>query len=203
MIRVGICDDELIVLDYLRQALEQADGFAVAATVADGESALDVDAPVDVWLIDIRMPGMDGLETARRIKARPAPPAVLLLTSLSTVTLSEAVAAGVNGFLHKDLPVGALVASIRAALAGVFVNSPESVATLRETTRTPAPASVVTDGMDREILRLVMEGFGYHEIAEALEISESTVKKRVGAMARRVGVHSRPRLMGIAVDWII
>jgi len=190
MIRVGICDDELIVLDYLRQALEQADGFAVAATVADGESALDVDAPVDVWLIDIRMPGMDGLETARRIKARPAPPAVLLLTSLSTVTLSEAVAAGVNGFLHKDLPVGALV-------------SPESVATLRETTRTPAPASAVTDGMDREILRLVMEGFGYHEIAEALEISESTVKKRVGAMARRVGVHSRPRLMGIAVDWII
>lgn len=201
MINIAICDDEAVVRSYLEQTLDHVDGITVVAAVADGPAALEVTAPVDVWLMDIRMPRLDGLETTRRLKARPHPPKVVLLTSLSTATLAEAVGVGVDGMLDKDLPVASLVASVQAVLGGVFVNSPRAVARLREVTVAPVPDGIVTDDKDVEILRLVRQGHGYPEIAEATGVSESTVKKRVGAMARRAGVRSRPRLMGVAANW--
>lgn len=204
MIRVGICDDEPHARAYLTQALDKSDDLQVVASASDGREALAVAAEVDVWLMDIRMPGMGGLEATRRLKARPNPPTVVLLTSLSTVSLADALAAGVNGFLHKDQPVASLAAAVAAAHAGIFVNSDQAL----ETIARPGPVAVehipegvVTDATDLSILRQIVRGLGYEEIAASLELSVATVKRRVGAIAKRAGVRSRPRLTAEALRW--
>lgn len=76
MIAAAICDDEPVVRGYLEQVLKHAEGISVVAAVANGAEALGVTASVDVWLMDIRMPKLDGLETTKRLKARPHPPKV-------------------------------------------------------------------------------------------------------------------------------
>ena len=123
MISVGICDDDPLVLSYLAATLARVDDIAVVHQCAGGHEALAA-PPVDLWLMDIRMPGISGVETCRALTSRPDPPRVLLLTSLSTTSLTEAVGAGACGFLYKDTPAKALAAAIRAADAGIFVHSP-------------------------------------------------------------------------------
>ncbi|QXT63012.1 response regulator transcription factor [Tessaracoccus palaemonis] len=203
MIDVAICDDDELSRSYLERSLGQCAGITVVATASNGAEALGVAVPVDVWLMDIRMPRMGGLEAARQFKTRPRPPAVVLLTSFSSVTLAEAVAAGANGLLQKDEPVVALAAAAAAAHAGLFVNSSGSLSTFAGAPSQvlPVPDGVLGDPTDRAILHLVVRGVGYGEIADTLGVSAVTVKRRVGVMARRAGVRSRPRLMSVASLW--
>lgn len=202
MINVGICDDDPLVLSYLAATLARVDDIAVVHQCAGGHEALAA-PPVDLWLMDIRMPGISGVETCRALTSRPDPPRVLLLTSLSTTSLTEAVDAGACGFLYKDTPAKALAAAIRTADAGIFVHSPDAARglTTRVTSREPAPDGVLRDAVDHELIRAINAGRSYDEMAGALGMSVSGVKKRVGILMKRAGVSSRPQLMAQSVSW--
>lgn len=195
MITVGICDDDPLVLSYLAATLDRLDDVEVAFQCGSGQQALAA-GPVDIWLMDIRMPGMSGVEACRILTSRPEPPRVLLLTSLSTTTLADALDSGASGYLYKDTPARALAAAIRSAAAGIFVHSPDAARTRRASMATDiTPDGLVRDAVDQAILRRIHAGAGYDEIAEALDMSVSGVKKRVSALMKRAGVTSRPRLM--------
>ncbi|MHA6513856.1 response regulator transcription factor [Tessaracoccus sp. Z1128] len=202
MISVGICDDDALVLSYLASTLARVDDIAVVHQCAGGHEALAA-SQVDLWLMDVRMPGMSGVEACRALTSRPDPPRVLLLTSLSSTTLTEALGAGASGFLYKDTPAKALVAAILTAHAGIFVHSPDAARplTTRVTSREPAPDGVLRDAVDHELIRAINAGRSYHQMAEALGMSVSGVKKRVGTLMRRAGVNSRPQLMAQSVSW--
>ncbi|WP_353080994.1 response regulator transcription factor [Tessaracoccus lapidicaptus] len=202
MITVGICDDDALVLSYLTSTLSRVDDIAVVHQCAGGREALAA-SPVDIWLMDIRMPGISGVQACRSLTSRPNPPRVLLLTSLSTTTLPEAIAAGASGFLYKDTPGKALAAAIRTAHSGIFVHSPDAARALttRVTSREPAPDGVLRDAVDHELIRAINAGRSYDQMAEALGMSVSGVKKRVGILMKRAGVTSRPQLMAQSASW--
>lgn len=199
MISVGICDDDPLVLSYLSATLDRLDDIEVAIECGGAHQALAADR-VDVWLMDIRMPGISGVEACHMLTSRPDPPQVLLLTSLSTTTLKEALDAGASGYLYKDTPARALAAAIRTAHAGIFVHSPDAARTHTGARNRVHSEGLIRDSVDHDILTRVHAGAPYEQIARELKMSVSGVKKRVGAIMKRAGVSSRPQLMARTAD---
>lgn len=197
MIRVGVCDDDPLVLRLVVDVIGRADDLVVVAACRSGDEAIAVDDPVDVWLMDRLMPGMTGIEACRVLTAGTDPPSVLILTASTSETLSEAYRAGASGYLFKDEQPERLHTAVRAAAAGYQVQSPQAAVIIPRTRDATRPGGEVPDltAGERRIVAEVMTGRTYAQIAARVGLSESGVKKRIAALMKRLDVTSRPQLM--------
>jgi DNA-binding NarL/FixJ family response regulator len=195
-VRVVLADDHTLVRAGVRRILEAEPGFEVVAEVADGESALAAVARTspDVLVLDLSMPGMDGLEVLRRTRERYPELRVLVLTMHAEAEYaSRAVEAGADGYLLKDSAVQDLVAGIRTVMSGGAYYSPDIQRALRDVVRGGAAAASLLDVLterEREVMVLVAEGLATKEIAARLGISARTVDTHRANLMRKLNVRS-------------
>ena len=192
MIRLLLADDHPVVRAGLRALLAAEADFAVVAEAGAAEEAVTVAArePVDVVLMDLQFGGsMQGVEATRRLRALPAPPAVLILTNYDTdADILGAIEAGASGYLLKDTPPAEILAAVRAAAAGQSALAPAVVTRLMS--RVAAPAQQLT-AREAEVLALAAEGRSNKEIGRALFLSEATVKSHMARIFSKLDVASR------------
>jgi DNA-binding NarL/FixJ family response regulator len=206
VIRVALVDDQAIVRAGVARILSPEDGFEVVAECADGVEAL-AELPslsLDVVLMDIRMPRMDGIEATRSLGDVP----VLVLTTFGEDdVLWGALEAGASGFVLKDSSAEDLIAAARAvAGGGAWFDQAVAPRVLAQYRRLVAPAAReiarIDDLTDREhdVLRLMARGATNAEIAGELFVAEATVKTHVGSIFMKLGVRDRPAAIVFAYD---
>ena len=191
-IRVLLVDDHAIVREGLRALLEEEGGFAVAGEAADGERAVAAarELAPDVVLMDLLMPGVDGLEALRRIRAADPEARVLVLTSAQDDrAVREAIDAGAVGFLFKDVSRRDLVRAVRDAAAGRPTLHPEAQRVLMKRPER-SPLDELTP-RERSVLELIAQGRSNRQIALRLELTEGTVKGYVSTILDKLGVQDR------------
>jgi DNA-binding NarL/FixJ family response regulator len=206
MIRVLLVDDEELVRSGLRLILSTEPDLDVVAEAADGEQALDLADlhQPDVVMLDIRMPGLDGIEVARRLAASGSPARVVILTTFDNDEyVYGALRAGASGFLLKDAPATQLVSAIRAAAAGDAVLAPSVTRrVVDELGRRQAPVAIqrldVLTDRERDVLTLMAEGCSNAEIGDRLFITEGTVKTHVARILVKLGVRDRLQAVVLA-----
>jgi DNA-binding NarL/FixJ family response regulator len=197
-LRVVIADDQPMMRAGFKAVLEATGSIEVVAeagTGAEAVAAAEAHAP-DVVLMDIRMPGMDGIEATRRLPRHR----VLILTTFGLDEyIIEALRAGASGFLLKDAPTREVVDAVRAVAAGDAVLAPSVTRQLLDQVgrRLPSPVSRDGDGLgeltdrEQEVLRMLALGLSNAEIAEALVVSEPTVKTHVSNLLGKLGLRDR------------
>jgi DNA-binding NarL/FixJ family response regulator len=191
-IRVLIVDDHPVVRDGLRGVIDGQPDMHVVAEAGHGAEALArVDAePVDVVLMDLRMPTMGGVEAIGRLRRAAPSVRVLVLTTFDTDRdVLPAIEAGATGYLLKDTPRDELLRAVRAAHRGEAVLSPAVAGRLMGQVRTPAQDAL--SSRELEVLRLVAAGFTNRESAQKLFISEATVKTHLLHIYAKLGVRDR------------
>lgn len=198
MTRVLIADDEPLVRQGLRLVLEHGGELTVVAEAADGDAAVrEVGRhEVDVALLDIRMPGTDGIEAARRITSGARPVTVVMLTTFSDDALVVgAVRAGASGYLLKSMPPEEIRAAVRDAAAGRTSLAPTLVDRLvhefAEHRVEPSPALQRLTERELDVLRQIAAGLSNQEIGTTLFVSEGTVKTHVASVLRKLGLRDR------------
>ncbi|PWK86404.1 LuxR family two component transcriptional regulator [Lentzea atacamensis] len=198
MIRLVIVDDHPVVRDGLRGMLAAAD-FEVVGEAASGDEAVAVVTATspDVVLMDLRMPGSDGLSAIERLRDHPC--RVLVLTTYDTDRdVLPAIKAGATGYLLKDTPRDDLQRAIRAAYAGEAVLSPAVATRLLGQVR--EPASEPLSARELEVLALVARGSTNRAVAAALFISEATVKTHLLHVYAKLGVSDRAAAVAVAYE---
>ncbi|MGW3288000.1 response regulator [Streptomyces sp. NPDC001002] len=215
-VRVVIVDDEQLVRLALRLVIDGEPDLTVVADAADGNAAITVvdEQRPDVVLMDIRMPGRDGLSTTRELLTRPAPPRVLMLTTFDSDDLVlGALRAGALGFVLKDTPPARILDAVRTVADGNPVLSP--AATARVIAAATGPLSSEARRSSREAARkrlsaltereldtarAIADGLGNPEIAERLRISIATVKAHTGNLFAKLAVENRVQIALLVRD---
>jgi DNA-binding NarL/FixJ family response regulator len=200
VIRVLIVDDHPVVRVGLRGMLEAADDLRIVGEAGSGDEALVLVAAVhpDVVLMDLRMPGTDGVTATARIAEHFPRSRVLVLTTYDTdADILRAIEAGATGYLLKDTPVGALIEAIRAAARGETVLAPPVAARL--VTRMRAPAAEQLTPREVQVLELVARGLSNLEIGRELYIGEATVKTHLLRAFAKLGVNDRTAAVTAAI----
>ncbi|WP_229075916.1 response regulator transcription factor [Actinoplanes sp. DH11] len=209
-IRVLLADDQALIRAGFRMIIDAEPGLEIVGEAADGREAVDLchRSRVDVVLMDIRMPFMDGIEATRRIGAdeRLAGVRVLVLTTFDNDdNVIYALQAGASGFLGKNVAPGDLVNAIRVVARGEALLSPRAtsglisrlVHHLQPPTRTLPELELVT-GREKEILLLVAHGLSNDAIAERLHLSPLTVKTHVNRTMIKLNARDRAQLVVLA-----
>lgn len=205
MISVLLIDDEALVRAGLRMIIETASDMTVTGEAADGSSGLAAAARhrPDVVLMDIRMPGMDGLSATQELRARPRPPAVIVLTTFDADdTVLAALQAGATGYLLKDTPPAELLRGVRLAAAGDSMLSPGVTRRLidRVTAADPAPRRQAAERLrglterERQVLTQIGLGHTNADIAARMYLSEATVKSHVTHLFEKLSAGNRVQL---------
>jgi DNA-binding NarL/FixJ family response regulator len=202
-IRLLIVDDHPIVRDGLRGIFAQDPDFEVVGEAADGAEGVEraLALSPDVVLLDLRMPGVGGVEAIRRLRERAPEVRVLVVTTYdSDADVLPAIEAGATGYLLKDAPREELVRAVRAAHQGQAVLAPTVAQKLLGAVRAPqpAPSALLTD-RELDILRLVAAGTSNKEAAKRLFISEATVKTHLLHLYGKLCV--RDRAAAVAVGY--
>ncbi|MGW1013349.1 response regulator [Streptomyces termitum] len=215
MTTVLIADDQPMQRFGFRMLLESQDDMTVVGEAANGAEAVRQVAAhhPDVVLMDIRMPGLDGIEATRRIVAAGARTRVLIITTFDLDAYAyDGLRAGASGFLVKDAQPEELLAGVRAVAAGDAVVAPSLTRRLLDTYahHLPASASAPVPGEDprlssltnreREILTVIGQGWTNTEICERLHLAESTVKTHVGRILAKTGARDRVQAVILAYD---
>jgi DNA-binding NarL/FixJ family response regulator len=196
-----------------RMILEAQPDMTIAGEAADGAEAVERTAALrpDVVLMDVRMPGTDGIEATRRIVAAGGGARVLILTTFDLDEYAfSALRAGASGFLLKDAPPDDLLSGIRAVAAGDAVVAPSVTRRLLDAyahrlpdERAPATRAARLDPLterEREVLLAVARGLSNAEIAERLVVSEATVKTHVGRILTKLGLRDRIQAVILAYE---
>ncbi|MFI7422255.1 response regulator [Nonomuraea sp. NPDC049684] len=215
-IRVLLVDDQPLLRTGFRLILEAEPDITVVGQAGDGKGAMEQTRALlpDVVLMDIRMPGVDGIEATRRIVREAAPtahvPKVLVLTTFDLDEyIVEALRSGASGFLLKDVPPDELVQAIRVVAAGDAIVAPSVTRRLldRFSKRLPSAYEQATPArLDRlterelEVLRLIAKGMSNAEIAAKLVVSETTVKTHVGNVLTKLGLRDRVQAVVLAYE---
>jgi DNA-binding NarL/FixJ family response regulator len=207
MIRVVTADDQALIRDALRTIVEREPDLEMVGEGVDGDTALAAvrEHRPDVVLMDIRMPGRDGIEATRAVLAEPDPPKVLILTTFDLDEYVHAcLRAGASGFLLKDSQPAAIVAAVRAAHAGDATLSPAVTQRLISSYVTsPAPDAALPVALtEREVdvLRAIARGLSNAEVARELYVGESTVKTHVASILAKLGVRDRLQAVIVAYE---
>jgi DNA-binding NarL/FixJ family response regulator len=203
-IRVLLVDDQALLRKGFRMILEEEPGIEVVGEASGGDEAVSLTAELhpDVVLMDVRMPGMDGIEATSQIARAGSSARVLILTTFDLDEYAFAgLRAGASGFLLKDVPPAGLVAAIQVVARGDAVVSPRITRRLLDTfaqqlpvTSADSDQSTELDTLterEREVLIEVAEGLSNAEIAEHLFVSEATVKSHVGKILTKLGLRDR------------
>lgn len=210
-IRVIIVDDDAIVRSALEAYASASPDIEVLGSFENGAEAVAAAGrlPVDVVLMDIRMPVLDGISAAAEIRAASNRTKILLLTSFDEDDYAlNALRSGASGFLLKDASPRALVDAVRAVHEGNTVVSPEPLGRIlkspdagRPAAPSRRPRSVDLSARELDILRLLCQAHSNAEIAESLYLSESTVKTHVSAIMGKLMVKSRLKAVVRAYEW--
>ena len=211
MIRLVVADDHEVVRSGFAGLLATQPDFAVVGTAADGAEAIRVsgqEAP-DVVLMDIRMPGVDGIEATRQLtRAGTGAPRVLILTTFDLDEyVYDALRAGASGFLLKDVTAERLFDAVRVVAAGDALLAPavtrrliSEFAAMHRPGTPPAPALARLTPRETQVLRLVAEGLSNPEIASRLTITEETVKTHVSRILTKLGLRDRTQAVVTAYE---
>ena len=200
-ISVLIVDDHPVVRRGLRVLLEVAGGIEVAGEAGDGDTALALAAEhtPDVILLDLKLPGMDGIAVLCALKARDSAARVLVLTSATEPALASlALRSGAAGVIYKDVDPDALVRAIRSVHDGHLLLASEAAGTLVRSASPGAGLDALTS-REREVLAELTHGRSNREIARALSIAEKTVKAHVSSVLAKLGVQDRTQAALLAV----
>ena len=205
MTKILIADDHLIIRQGLRLILETEDDFELVGEAADGAEALQrcADLHPDVVLMDLRMPGMDGITAIEKLRQSQPEIAVVILTTFNEDELMlRGIRAGAKGFLLKDTNRAALFDTIRAAARGETLLKPEIMARLLDIASAPAtPTSAFNlTEREKEVLAAVALGERSKEIAVKLSITERTVKAHLASIYQKMGVDSRAGAIAVAAQ---
>jgi DNA-binding NarL/FixJ family response regulator len=210
VIRVLVADDQTLVRAGFRAILEVQDDLEVVGEAEDGDEAVALARELrpDVVLMDIRMPGVDGIEATRRLLRDGDAPRILMLTTFDLDEyVYEAMKAGASGFLLKDAPRDQLVGAVRTVAAGNALLAPALVRRLIEDfVRRPAPGARPPAELDdltereREVLTLIARGLANAEIAARLFLSEATVRTHVTHILAKLGLRDRVQAVVLAYE---
>ncbi|MBA0053079.1 response regulator transcription factor [Streptomyces sp. AJS327] len=215
-IRVMLVDDQALLRTGFRMVVEAQQDMEVVAEAGDGAEALEVlrGQPVDVVLMDVRMPRVDGVEATRRIceggEGGASDPKVLILTTFDLDEYAfSALKAGASGFMLKDVPPGDLLHAIRAVHSGEAVVAPSTTRRLIDRfsmvlpSASPEPPAKELERLtdrEREVLVLVAQGLSNGEIARHLVLSEATVKTHVGRILAKLSLRDRVQAVVLAYE---
>jgi DNA-binding NarL/FixJ family response regulator len=211
MIRVAIADDQTLVRRGFVSLLEDVEDLTVVGEADDGDEAIRLArrARPDVFLMDIRMPGVDGLEATRQIASDPAC-SIVRVVILTTFDLDEhvfaALRAGASGFLTKDVDAEELRDAIRLVADGQALLSPSVTRQVIDAFATSVPEPKQPERLhslterETQVLRLIARGLDNHEIANELIISPLTAKTHVGRILTKLDAHDRAQLVVIAYE---
>ena len=192
--RVLIVDDDTLVLKSLKVLLSQEEGIEVSGVAVDGLHAISAceEKLPDAVLMDIRMPGIDGIEATRRIKARWPDVRVMILTTFQDdEDIHAALRAGADGYLLKSSPSSGMAERLRALVSGTAVVDSRVLKRLSE------PSYGALEGLTRreqEVAELVAQGCSNREIAEQLFISEGTVRNTLSVVLEKLDLRDRTQL---------
>ncbi len=203
MIRVLVADDHPIVRSGLTGLLDEEDDMTIVGEAADGTEAVARATALrpDVVLMDLRMPGLDGVGATQQITASLPSTRVLVLTTYDTDDdIVRAVEAGATGYLLKDTPRTLLVDAVRAAARGETVLAPPIAAKLVSRLRAPAPSVSPLTPREVDVLRAVARGLTNAEIGRALFIGEATVKTHLLRVFAKLEVDDRTRAVTAAME---
>ena len=198
-VRVLIVDDHPIVREGLRTVLSAEPDIDVVGEAATGDEAVRqaVALRPDVALMDLRLPGLDGVDATARIVAAGAAAVLILTTYDSDGDIVRALAAGATGYLLKDTPRDELARGVRAAARGETVLAPPVAARL--VTRVRAPASPALTPREADVLRCIARGLSNPDTGRELFISEATVKSHVTRIFEKLGVNDRTAAVTVAM----
>lgn len=200
-IRLLIVDDHLVVREGLKGMLSGQSDFAIVGEADDGAQAVSLATRLqpDVVLMDLRMPGVDGVDAIRQIKAQQPQTHVLVLTTYgSDADIVRAIEAGATGYLLKDTPRRELFRAVRAAAQGESVLAPTVASRLMTRMRSPAEESLTA--REIEVLQWVSQGASNKEIGKVLHISEATVKTHLTHIFSKLGVADRTAAVTVALE---
>jgi DNA-binding NarL/FixJ family response regulator len=219
LIKLMLVDDQILLVKSLKRVIESmADDMKVIATAYDGSEAIELLQSVqpDIMLLDVRMPGMDGVETARNVSTMyPKVQIVMLTTFDDDDYIKEALKYGVVGYILKDIEPPDLISCIRAIYSGSVLIAPAIAAKLfkqiqyfedREKRKADTSGDSIPLWMkalsprEREVLKLIAKGFTNRKIADTLFIAEQTVRNHVSLIYSKLGVHNRISTMQMVID---
>lgn len=209
MITVALVDDQQLIRAGFRMVVDSQEDMTVVAEAGDGAAAIStlaaLDPPADVALVDVRMPGTDGIAACEAITASSPTRVVILTTFDLDEYVLAAIRAGASGFLLKDAPPEDLLAAVRTVAAGDAVIAPSSTRRLlARVASLPVPVddarlAGLTD-REREVLTLVARGLSNQEICAELVLAEPTVKTHVGRVLAKLGARDRVQAVVMAYE---
>lgn len=212
--RILLADDQTLIRQGIRGLLELDTEFQIIAEAGDGDEALKLTLELkpDVALLDVRMPGKDGVQVVQALRKRgDTTPVILLTTFDDDAVLLDGVRAGISGYLLKDVSLEVLSQALRTVVAGKTLILPAvteraSKSVQKKGTRFEAAEmpDVLTD-REREVLRLMAGGYSNREIADALGTAEGTVKNQASSILSKLGVRDRTRavLKALEMGWLV
>jgi DNA-binding NarL/FixJ family response regulator len=203
-IRIMIVDDHPVTREGLHAALDVEDAVEVVGEAGSGEQAIEDagDLKPDVVFMDVRMPGMGGIEAARAIRqASPNTKVILVTVDESRASISEAIQAGVSGYLLKDTSADELVNAARLAVEGKAVIHPQLTRAFIEEVQTAEKKgdAAALSRREKEILQKVAYGATTKEVAHDLGISPHTVKTHLERIFEKLGANDRAQAVAIAI----
>ena len=206
--KILLCDDQAVIRDGLEMLLTLEKDFQVVGSAQDGFEAIELAGKKtpDLVLMDLKMPGMNGIEATREIRKKyPAIKILVLTTYDDDEWVFDAIRAGASGYLLKDTPRQKIIEAIRGTMDGKSFVDPAVAGKLlnQVASNQTQPASVLTDKLterELDVLRLLAKGMTNSDIAAQLHLSEGTVRNHVSAILEKLGVSDRTQAAVIAIQ---
>ncbi|MBV6449949.1 MAG: Oxygen regulatory protein NreC [Anaerolineales bacterium] len=206
--KILLCDDQAVIRDGLEMLLTLEKDMQVVGSASDGAEALELAAQKrpDLILMDLKMPGVNGIEATRQLRAKFPEIKILVLTTYDDDEwLFDAIRAGASGYLLKDTPRQKIIEAIRGTMDGKSFLDPAVAGKLMNqvVSNQKQPASILAEKLterELDVLRLLAKGFPNSEIASQLHLSEGTVRNHVSAILEKLGVSDRTQAAVIAIQ---
>jgi DNA-binding NarL/FixJ family response regulator len=206
-VRIVVADDHQVIRTGYAALLDTQPDFTVVGTASDGDEAVRTcrELSPDVVLMDVRMPGVDGIEATRRLGGPDAPRVLILTTFDLDEYVYDALRAGASGFLLKDVTAERLFDAVRVVAAGEALLAPTVTRRLigefaRLRPSPPAPAIATLTPRETQVLRLIAEGLSNPEVAARLVVTEETVKTHVSRVLNKLGLRDRTQAVVAAYE---